>query len=110
MLSIVIGSLAPYVVIPICLSHVLDGEGSAWAIFLALSVAHLVALMAASIRFFSIARCRLRYLWLYPLSCVGVLFVLAGALAGSVGRTRVEWRGTRYDVRRARIERSPVDH
>ena len=41
---------------------------------------------------------------------IGVLVILWGALRRSIGRTSVEWRGTRYEVRRARIEASQRRH
>lgn len=104
MLSIVVGSLAPYVLVPKCAWHVMHGGGLAWQLFLMLGVVQLIALMATSIRFFGIAHCRLRYLWLYPLSCVGVLGILTAAFVRSVGRSTIDWRGTRYDVRRSKIE------
>lgn len=104
MLSIVVGSLVPYVTVPYCLHRVCRGDGVVALTFLVLGGIHLAALMATSIRFFSIAYCRLRYLWLYPLSCLGVLAILAGSLVRRLRRTTVEWRGTRYDVRSSRIE------
>lgn len=104
MLSIVIGSLAPFVLVPICALQTIHGGSVSWQIFLALSVAHFIALMATSIRFFGIAHCRLRYLCLYPLSCVGVLAILGAAFARSVGHSSIEWRGTRYEIRRSNIE------
>lgn len=110
LLSIVVGSLAPYVVIPVCLAHVSAGAGGAWVAFLSFSVVHLAALMATSVRFFTIARCRLWFLWVYPLSCLGVLAILGGAIVRSLGASSVEWRGTRYDVRRARIENHSRGH
>lgn len=104
MLSIVLGSLAPYVVVPICAWHAIHGGGVWWQVFLVLSGVHFIALITMSIRFFGIAHCRLRYLWLYPLSCIGVLAILGAALVRSIGRSTIEWRGTRYDVRRSNIE------
>ncbi|MBX3395571.1 MAG: glycosyltransferase [Phycisphaerae bacterium] len=104
MASIVVGSLTPFITIPICLSRVLHGGGLVWQVFCGLGVLHLAMLMTTSVRFFSIARCRIRYLWLYPLSCIGVLLILGAALFKSLRKSNVEWRGTHYQVRRTRIE------
>lgn len=106
MVSIVVGSLAPYVLIPICCVQFARGEGVGWAVLGGMAVIHLAALMATSVRFFSLAQCRLWFLWVYPLSCMGVLGILGSAWARSFGRARVEWRGTRYDVRHARIDKA----
>lgn len=102
--SIVIGSLAPYVVLPVSLLLYLrsaDPWAAAWMIA---SACHLVALVATSIRFFGLARCRLRYLWLYPLSCLGVIAILTSAFARRLGRRRETWRGTQYIVDQATIQ------
>jgi len=101
--SIVVGSLAPYAVIAFTLPNVLRGAGGWSAAWLALACAHLVALMITSVRFFSLARCRIRYLWLYPLSCIGVLIILFAALVKSIGQSRIQWRGTTYSVEKSTI-------
>lgn len=103
MASIVIGSLAPYLVLAIVGRRWWDGAGGWWQIFGWLSVIQLVALMLTSVRFFSLARCRIRYLWLYPISCIGVLVILAVAWVGRFGSTTLEWRGTKYQVRDSSI-------
>lgn len=101
--SILAGSLPPYVEVPLLL-RMMPGNDHAWGpIFLALGTLHFLALMATSIRFFSIARCRLRYLLLYPLSCLGVLLILGAAMVRSLGRSEVTWRGTTYRVRGSAI-------
>lgn len=104
MASILIGSLTPYVVIPAVWSHWRAGDGGWWRLFGWLSSIHFAALMGTSVRFFALARCRLRYLWLYPLSCVGVLGILASAWVGRVRRTTVTWRGTTYRVEDSSIK------
>ncbi|MBK8267238.1 MAG: glycosyltransferase [Planctomycetes bacterium] len=102
--SILLGSLAPYVVLTFVLV-VRDRVDSAWWRFFAtLSVLHLTALMVTSVRFFSLAQCRLRYLWLYPLSCVAVLMILFSAWIRRIGRSTIQWRGTTYRISRSKIE------
>lgn len=97
--SILVGSLPPYVVLPILLLR-MPIHDDPWALrFILLGAMHLIALMATSIRFFSIAGCRLRYLLLYPFSCIGVVLILGAAFVHSLGRSKVIWRGTTYCVR-----------
>lgn len=98
--SILIGSLLPFVLI---LAALANGAAGWWRVWAILASLHLVALFATSARFFSLARCRLRYLWLYPLSCLGVLYILLTALAGTFGRTDITWRGTTYRVESSTI-------
>lgn len=103
--SILVGSLPPYVVVPVLLWR-MPIHDLPWALgFMLLGALHLIALMATSIRFFSIARCRIRYLLLYPLSCVGVLLILGAAFVRSLGRSKITWRGTSYLVRGSAIHR-----
>lgn len=104
MASIVIGSLTPYVVLPAVWNRWWAGDGGWWRLFGSLSLLHLAALMLTSVRFFSLARCKLRYLWLYPLSCLGVLGILASAWIGRLGRTTINWRGTTYRVQDSSIK------
>lgn len=101
--SIAVGSLPPFLILPFVAQPWLDGRGGWCAVFGWLGLAHLVALMATSIRFFSIARCRLRFLLLYPLSCLGVAAILFGAWARSLRNATVIWRQTAYEVADSRI-------
>lgn len=102
-LSIMVGSLPPFVLIP-ALSIAAHGPHNAWIrFFLVMSWIHLLALMTTSIRFFSIARCKLGYLSFYPFSCLGVLFILTSAFIRSFGKTEIHWRGTTYRVQRSSI-------
>lgn len=112
--SIVAGSLPPFIVLPLVVPRWLDGTGGWCAVFGWLSVFHLLALMSTSVRFFSLARCRLRYLWIYPLSCIGVLAILAAALTKRVRATSIVWRGTTYTVcdgavQLASVKNQPAD-
>jgi len=102
-LSILIGSLPPFVVLPILLTCRPIHAGPWFFIFVSLCAAHLAALMATSIRFFSIAQCKLRYLWLYPLSCLGVMGILGTAFVQTFAQSEIQWRGTSYRVQRSRI-------
>ena len=105
MMSILVGSLLPYVMIPIAIATVASPDASGWwRAWLYASVIHLLALLFTSIRFFGLARCRLRYLVFYPLSCLGVLGILGGAFMRSFGCKRVDWRQTTYDVEGATIQ------
>ncbi|MFQ5430340.1 MAG: glycosyltransferase [Phycisphaerae bacterium] len=103
MLSILVGSLLPFVLLPVSVAGMLRQADGPWTVLAGLSLAHLAALFATSVRFFSLARCRLRYLWLYPLSCFGVLYILGAALFQSFGRSTVQWRDTTYQVESSTI-------
>lgn len=103
-MSILAGSLPPYVVLPLLLWKMPVHDHAWLLVFLILGALHFLALMATSIRFFSIARCRLRYLLLYPISCVGVLLILCAALVRSLGRSEIAWRGTTYRIRGSAIQ------
>ncbi len=96
--SIVVGSLLPFGLIGACLEPVVRGAGGWWTAWLIAGLVHLTALTLASIRFFGLARCRLEYLLLYPLSCAGVLTILAAALAQRIRGGTVTWRDTEYRV------------
>jgi len=96
--SILIGSVPPYVLLPILWRAYCTSPSGVTLAFFSLSVAHLVALMATSLRFFSLARCRLRYLLLYPLSCLGVLGILAAAWLRALRGGQITWRDTIYRV------------
>ncbi|MFQ5424662.1 MAG: glycosyltransferase [Phycisphaerae bacterium] len=96
--SILAGSLLPFGLIGACLGPVVRGAGGWWTVWLIAGLVHLVALVLASLRFFGLARCRLDYLLFYPLSCAGVLAILAAALVQRVRGGAVTWRGTEYRV------------
>lgn len=97
--SLAVGSLLPLVLTPVMLATVLlhgaTVERSAWLLS---SAAQTAVLFSVSVRFFSLARCRLRYLWLYPASVAGVMYILLAALRTLTLRRPVLWRGTRYAV------------
>jgi hypothetical protein len=102
-LSILVGSLLPFALLFFTAGRVWNGAGGWWLAWCAAGLVHLLALAATSIRFFSLARCRLRYLLLYPISCVGVLAILALAVRRTFGVHRLEWRGCEYEVASATI-------
>jgi hypothetical protein len=88
------------VLAPLLLGHiVLHGAGVGSVIWLASTATHLVVLASVSVRFFGLARCDLRYLWLYPASALGVMLILLSALQIRAFRRSIDWRGTAYAVR-----------
>ncbi|MBW7904960.1 MAG: glycosyltransferase family 2 protein [Phycisphaerae bacterium] len=98
-LWLLVGSLAPFIVLPVALHAWLSNPSSPWPwLWTAGSAAHLVALLSVSVRFFGLARCRRAYLLLYPLSVIGVLLILADALLARSRRLPVTWRGTSYSL------------
>ncbi|GMU84092.1 MAG: glycosyl transferase family 2 [Planctomycetota bacterium] len=108
--SLMLGSVLPLVLLPIALAMVIFGGASTWAtLWLCSAAAQLTVLTSVSIRFFGLAKCDRRRLWLYPLSVAGVLAILVGAWWDAVRGRMVEWRGTRYSVRSGKIETLP-DH
>lgn len=97
--SLILGSLLPMLLPPVMLVIALYGSAGEWPLlWLTSAAAQLVVLMSVSVRFFGLARCDRRYLWLYPLSVVGVLLILMVALRDVMLQTSVEWRGTRYSI------------
>jgi len=99
-LSLLLGSLLPIVLVPWLAFRHLAAGGSYWdsAWLLSASV-QLIVLASVSVRFFGLARCDRRFLWLYPASVLGVLWILVAALRTLLRGRSVEWRGTRYAVR-----------
>lgn len=61
-----------------------------------LCLLHLALLGAVSRGFWAMGRCDRRYLWLYPVSVLGVLGILAHAWWNLAVRRSVRWRTTRY--------------
>jgi cellulose synthase/poly-beta-1,6-N-acetylglucosamine synthase-like glycosyltransferase len=99
-ISLLSGSALPIVLLPLAAAFWFHDPQSRWAAaWTILSAAHLAVLTTVSLRFFSLARCRLRYLLLYPLSVVGVLGILLAARAARLSRRRVRGRGPTYDAR-----------
>lgn len=81
-----------------------DRASTALVVMTGLCAAHLLLMLAVSIGFWGMGRCDRRYLWLYPLSVVGVVVILAHAWWTLTVRRRVRWRTTDYHFdRRARI-------
>ncbi len=87
------GNLLPFVALPF-------GIAGRPAV-LALSVAHITLMMLASYRFWGMGRCDRRYLWLYPLSVLVVLRILAAAWYRLALCRRISWRNTVYRIDRA---------
>lgn len=102
--SLALGSLLPMLLLPAMWILAFSNPADRWPILWLISAAaQWIVLMSVSIRFFGLARCDRRYLWLYPVSVLGVLVILLTALRDVVFHTRVEWRGTRYAVRAGMI-------
>lgn len=109
LLWLLIGSLAPIVVAAICAVRLAGGAADAWTVaWMIGSTAHLLALFSVSVRFFGMAKCDLRYLWLYPLSVLGVMGIVASALWARLTPARVSWRGDAYCVRGGAIQEREV--
>ena len=99
-ISLMLGSVLPFLLFFAMLVLLTLDPMLRWPIlWLASAGAQLIVLMSVSVRFFGLARCDRRYLWLYPLSVFGVLGILLAALRDVVMPTSIEWRGTRYTVR-----------
>jgi len=104
---LIAGSLGPFVAVPI-LVHAWWRVGFQAAPSLipptGLCLTHIVLLTLVSYGFWGLSRCDRRYLWLYPLSVLGVLGILTHALWTMTVSRRIGWRDTRYRFdRRARI-------
>lgn len=100
-LSILAGSVLPMILVPIMLWAVAMQKARGWPIAWLLSGAtQAVVLFSVSFRFFSLAKCDLRYLWAYPVACCGVIAILLSALANQLVRQSVSWSGTRYSLAR----------
>jgi hypothetical protein len=59
---------------------------------------HLALLYLVSIRFWAMGRCRRAHLWLYPVSVVLVIAILARALWLLAVRREIRWRHTSYAI------------
>lgn len=100
LLSLLVGSLLPCLLTPLLALRVSACGATPWSLAWLLSgAAHLFVLMSVSVRFFSLARCDLRFLLVYPLAVVGVVLILLDALRLQVLGGAVSWRGTAYSVR-----------
>jgi chlorobactene glucosyltransferase len=106
MLWLCFGSLWPFLVTPAAVGHLLAAGGPpdwrspvTWAAVMGLLHAALIAVV--SYRFWGYGHCRRVYLWLYPLSVLIVLRILAGAWWQLLIRRRVRWRNTSYAIDRA---------
>jgi len=97
---VLLGSLLPFVMLPIILFRVfpLDQARTVDLIALGLCANHLLMIGLVSWRFWGWGGCDRRYLLLYPLSALCVLAVLCQTLAMMCFRRRVCWRGTRYTL------------
>lgn len=101
------GSILPMVagvwLLGVWLTHHGDAP-TALVVMSVLCVVHLVLLFAVSYGFWGMGRCDRRYLWLYPVSVVGVIAILGHAWWNLAVKRSVRWRTTRYRFdHRARI-------
>ncbi len=105
------GSLLPFVALPYLLAQwwqLTEPASLALIALTGLCINHLVLLMLVSYRFWGLGGCDRRFLWLYPLSALGVLIILTDALWAITIRRRIGWRATSYRFdRRAMIITSP---
>ena len=98
------GSLWPYLVAIALIGMLAFEKGHAEGLdtmtrqAAALTVAHLTLMMIVSTRFWGLGGCRRRYLWLYPLSVIIVIAILARAGWWLKVARSVSWRTTRYPV------------
>lgn len=104
--SLMVGSALPMVLLPASAILTTCAGATPWRVAWTISSAvQLAVLMSVSVRFFGLARCDRRFLWLYPLSVAGVAFILLAALRTRLLVRRVIWRGTAYRLDSAgRIE------
>ncbi|RMF80908.1 MAG: hypothetical protein D6744_07730, partial [Planctomycetota bacterium] len=104
--SLIVGSALPIVLPPATAILMVAAGATPWRVaWLVSSSVQLMVLMSVSIRFFGLARCDRRFLWLYPLSVAGVAYILLGAIWTRLFVRRVTWRGTAYRLDSAgRIE------
>lgn len=101
LLSILVGSILPMILAPIMFWAVAIVGTRGWPIAWFISgVTQAVVLLSVSWRFFSLAKCDLRYLWAYPASCCGVVIILLSALTTQLVRQTVLWSGTLYTLSR----------
>lgn len=105
------GSLWPFLALP-WLIHgwlTLEGETPASLIPLtSLCVSHLLLLAVVSYGFWGLGRCDRRYLWLYPLSVLGVIAILGHAFWTMAVSRRMGWRTTSYRFDRRAMILDPV--
>lgn len=104
---LLVGSLLPYVALPLLAATVARSVTGGHAIppMTAAAVvqcsAHMALMLIVSYRFWGFGHCRRAYLWLYPVSVVLVIMILARAWWWLMIRRSVSWRGTTYAIDRA---------
>lgn len=99
-----VGNLLPFIAAPVLLAALamaVTGGGPVSPVLgaaAALCAAHLALHVIVSYRFWGLGGCRRVYLWLYPVSVVVVIRILARAWWWLVVRRRVPWRHTSYRI------------
>lgn len=96
------GSLLPFVALPVLLATSRD------PLLMGVAMLHLALMMIVSYRFWNLGGCRRTYLWIYPLSVLMVIGILARAWWSLAVRRQIGWRDTCYPIdARAQIARQP---
>jgi len=98
-LWLLVGSLLPYIAAPFLTFAVIFAQPTTRGIvLLALCAQHLILIHFVSHRFWGMGGCRRRYLWLYPVSVLGVILILCKSLWLLTIRRRIQWRHTSYAI------------
>ncbi len=98
---LVFGNLWPFVALPVCLAQAWAAPAASpgpWRAATGLCVLHLGLILTVSYRFWGLGRCDRRHLWLYPVSVVVVVRILAEAWFRQVMLGRICWRDTTYSI------------
>jgi len=97
-LWLLIGSLMPYLLAPLLIgSTIVSPTASNWML-LSCCISHLLLIHIVSHGFWKMGRCDRRYLWLYPLSVVFVLYILLRSACMLKITSVVRWRGVQYTI------------
>lgn len=98
-LWVLFGSLLPFVALPVAIGALFVGGRSvtpAYGAIALISLSHLMLIYMVSYRFWGWGGCDRRYLWLYPVSAVFVLWILTRCFITMSINRRICWRGTWY--------------
>lgn len=98
LLWLLLGSLLPYFVAPALVWQIIHSPSAGAWLLLGICLQHLVLIHLVSYRFWRMGLCDARYLWLYPLSVILVMWILARAAWTLIVARSVTWRGVRYRI------------
>lgn len=103
MVWLLLGSLLPFVAAPILALKALSWGSPAdtspmFQAAVGLCLAHLILIFGVSYRFWGLGGCSRVQLWLYPVSVLVVIRILARAWVWLVWRRSVTWRRTHYAI------------